>query len=217
VTDLLDLHVERPVAGGRMLARHDGHIVFVSGAIPGERVRVRVGRASRQSLWAETVEVIDPSPDRREPPCDPACGGLAFAHIRYDRQRTLKGQILADAFRRLARSPSDAPHVAGSPEVAYRLRGGCTCATAAWDSSGREATFCATPPPRASSCRRRSRRRRASPADWFARRDQAGVVPESRDRAAHLELRDQQVDDARQLLPSGPDCRLTGLSTLLRG
>ena len=109
VSDILELVIERPVAGGRMLARHDGRIVFVSGAIPGERVRARVERVSKQSWWAKTVDVLDASPDRREPACDPACGGMAFAHIRYERQRELKQQILVDAFRRLGRVQLDAP------------------------------------------------------------------------------------------------------------
>jgi 23S rRNA (uracil1939-C5)-methyltransferase len=120
--EILELEVERAVAGGHMLARHAGRIVFVSGAIPGERVRARITKSSRQSLWAETIEVLTPSSDRRDPICVPACGGLAFAHIRYDRQRALKSQILADAFRRLARMDLGAPDVAASPESGYRLR-----------------------------------------------------------------------------------------------
>jgi len=120
--EILELDVERAVAGGRMLARHAGRIVFVGGAIPGERVRARITKSSRQSLWADTIEVLTPSPDRRDPICDPACGGLAFAHIGYERQRALKSQILADAFRRLARIDLGAPEIAASPESGYRLR-----------------------------------------------------------------------------------------------
>jgi 23S rRNA (uracil1939-C5)-methyltransferase len=120
--DEIELDVERAVAGGRMLARHAGRIVFVAGAIPGERVRARVTKSSRQSLWADTTEVLQPSADRRLPVTDPACGGLAFAHIDYARQLKLKGQILADAFRRLARVDLEAPLVAPSAERGYRLR-----------------------------------------------------------------------------------------------
>ena len=112
-----------PVAGGRMLAKVDGQVVFVAGAIPGEEVTLRVTRATKHALWADVVEVVTPSPDRREPPCDQACGGLAYAHVRYERQLQLKGDVIADAFRRLAsitlKSP---PAVAGSPERGYRLR-----------------------------------------------------------------------------------------------
>ena len=122
MTEIIELDIERAVAGGFMLARHGGRVVFVSGAIPGERVRARITKSSRHSLWAETVELLEASADRREVAHDPACGGLALAHIRYDRQLALKGQILADAFRRLARLQVEPPAVLGSPETEYRLR-----------------------------------------------------------------------------------------------
>jgi 23S rRNA (uracil1939-C5)-methyltransferase len=106
-----------------MLARQEGRVVFVAGAIPGEDVIVRVTRATKQARWAEVVEVVTPSADRREPPCDPSCGALAYAHVRYERQLQLKGEVIADAFRRLAAMTLDAPpHVAASPERGYRLR-----------------------------------------------------------------------------------------------
>ena len=119
---MLELTIERPVAGGRMLARHDGRIVFVAGAIPGERVRASVERVSKNTIWARTVDVLDASADRREPAHDPACGGAAFAHIAYARQRELKQQILVDAFHRLARLEIAPPTVAASPETGYRVR-----------------------------------------------------------------------------------------------
>jgi 23S rRNA (uracil1939-C5)-methyltransferase len=119
---VLELDVERPVAGGRMLARHEGRVVLVSGAIPGERVRARVERVARDTTWATVTEVLDPSPDRREPVCDPLCGGAAFAHIRYERQRVLKAEIVADAFRRIGKTAVGPLAVEASPERGYRLR-----------------------------------------------------------------------------------------------
>jgi 23S rRNA (uracil1939-C5)-methyltransferase len=119
----IELTIDAPAAGGRMIARLDGQIVFVAGAIPGERVRARIERRQRQMLWASTIDVIEPSADRRDPSGDPACGGLAFAHIQPARQRSLKAEIVADAFRRIARQPLDRlPEVAISPERGYRLR-----------------------------------------------------------------------------------------------
>lgn len=124
MADLLTLSIERAVAGGRMLARHEGRVVLVSGAIPGERVTARVEKSSRQVAFAATVEVIDPSPARRDPICDPACGGSVYAHIDIDRQRELKAEIVADAFRRIGRMALGAPiAVLASPETGYRLRG----------------------------------------------------------------------------------------------
>ena len=113
---LVDLTIERPVAGGRMLARHDGQVVFVAGTLPGERVRARIERTQRQVAWATTVEVLEASADRREPDSDPACGGRSYAHIAYARQRQLKGEIVADAFRRLGRLPLETtPAIEPSP------------------------------------------------------------------------------------------------------
>ena len=65
--DLLTLDVEKPAAGGRMLARREGQVVLVWGTIPGERVRARVERTGKGVLYADTVEVLAASPDRRDP------------------------------------------------------------------------------------------------------------------------------------------------------
>lgn len=119
----MELTPDRPVAGGRMLARHEGRIVLVAGAIPGERVRVRVERVSRDVTFAVATEILEPSADRREPPGDPACGGADYAHIQYDRQLALKSDIIADAFRRIGKAALAGPvRVQPSPEHGYRLR-----------------------------------------------------------------------------------------------
>jgi 23S rRNA (uracil1939-C5)-methyltransferase len=115
------LDVERPVAGGRMLARHEGRVVLVAGAIPGERVAARVERVAKAVAHAETVDVLTPSPDRRAAG-DWRCGGRDYAHIAYDRQRALKAEVIVDAFRRLARLTLAPPEVTPSPEHGYRLR-----------------------------------------------------------------------------------------------
>ena len=127
---ILELTIDRPAQGGRMIARDPsagpqgaGAIVLVSGAIPGERVRARVTERRHGVAFAETIEVIEASPDRREPPFDPLCGGNLLAHISYARQLELKREMLADAFRRQARMElATLPPIAGSPETGYRMR-----------------------------------------------------------------------------------------------
>jgi 23S rRNA (uracil1939-C5)-methyltransferase len=123
VDDELSLAIEKPAAGGRMIARHEGQILFVAGAIPGERVRARVEGLRGGTAYAATTFVEEASPDRREPRADPACGGNVFAHIEYARQLELKGAILADAFVRIGKLPLEAPiPVRASPEQGYRMR-----------------------------------------------------------------------------------------------
>jgi len=105
-----------------MIARHDGAIVFVSGAIPGEVVDIEIEKVQRGTAWAATRAVVDRSPDRVDAP-DGACGGSVFAHIAYQRQRWLKSQIIDDAFRRIGRITLDGPiDVAASPVDGYRMR-----------------------------------------------------------------------------------------------
>jgi tRNA/tmRNA/rRNA uracil-C5-methylase (TrmA/RlmC/RlmD family) len=122
VAATIELDVERPVAGGRMLARHEGRIVLVSGAIPGERVRARIARTARHTVFADVVDVIAASPWRRTPFCDPRCGGSVYAHIVPEHQRTLKAAVVADAFRRLGGVTIGPPSMAGASEDGYRLR-----------------------------------------------------------------------------------------------
>jgi 23S rRNA (uracil1939-C5)-methyltransferase len=120
---IVELQIEKPAAGGRMIARHEGQVVLVLGAIPGERVRARVEKADKRLAFASTDEVLEPSPDRRDPGFDILCGGCLYAHVAYDRQRALKAELIADAFGRLGRIALDAQvAVAPSPEEGYRMR-----------------------------------------------------------------------------------------------
>ena len=100
----LELEVGSAVAGGRCLARHEGKVLLVAGALPGERVRARVTRDERRWAEAEVVEVLTPHAGRREPPCPHAaeCGGCDLQHASRDAQLAVKRDIVVDAFRRIA-------------------------------------------------------------------------------------------------------------------
>jgi 23S rRNA (uracil1939-C5)-methyltransferase len=119
----VELLVDSAASGGRMIARHEGEVLLVSGAIPGERVTAVVTRAEKRVAFADTSRVIESSPDRRSPEGDPACGGCLYAHIAYPRQLQLKADIIRDAFRRIGRIPlENVVDVAASPERGYRMR-----------------------------------------------------------------------------------------------
>jgi len=112
----LTLTVGPPANGGSCVARHEGRVVFVRYALPGERVRARVV-ADHGSYWhADAVEVIEPSADRIDPLCPIAgvdgagCCDLAFAEP--DAARRLKGAVVANQLAKLGgyqwRDESDA-------------------------------------------------------------------------------------------------------------
>jgi 23S rRNA (uracil1939-C5)-methyltransferase len=106
-----------------MLARLDGQVALVWGTMPGERVRARVERVGRGVLYADTVEVLEPAADRRECAHDWRCGGNVYAHIAYERQIRLKGEIIRETLGRIGRLPlAEPPLVVASPERGYRMR-----------------------------------------------------------------------------------------------
>jgi len=113
----LELDVTNIAHGGISVARHDGRVIFVSDAIPGERVLARITEDSKKSFWrAETLKVIAPSEHRqmhvwssasvaRDP--DDRAGGAEFGHIEIGHQRELKRQVVVDSLQRFAKV--DAP------------------------------------------------------------------------------------------------------------
>ncbi|MCX9190723.1 class I SAM-dependent RNA methyltransferase [Carbonactinospora thermoautotrophica] len=90
------------------VARHEGRVVFVRHALPGERVRAVIteGRSSGRFLRADAIEILRPAPDRVTPPCPYAgpgkCGGCDWQHATPEAQRKLKAAVVAEQLRRLA-------------------------------------------------------------------------------------------------------------------
>ncbi|SEB37270.1 tRNA/tmRNA/rRNA uracil-C5-methylase, TrmA/RlmC/RlmD family [Paramicrobacterium humi] len=109
---VLELDVTNVAHGGVFVARHEGRVVFVADAIPGEKVRARVTEAKKSFWRAETLEVLEASPQRREHVWEAAsidrdpderAGGAEFGHIELAHQRELKRQVLAAALGRFGR------------------------------------------------------------------------------------------------------------------
>ena len=104
-TDLLTLTVGPPANGGSCVARHDGRVVFVRYALPGEVVRAHVTGEKGSHWHAEAVEIVEPSADRVDSLCPIAgvdgsgCCDLAFA--RPEAARRLKGDVVANQLGRL--------------------------------------------------------------------------------------------------------------------
>ena len=112
-------------AGGAAIGRlDDGRIVFVTGAIPGERVAARIDADRRDYAAATAVDVIAASPERLDPPCpevERGCGGCDWQHMSTGAQRRWKREVVADALRRTARMPDAVVTWGGSvPPWGYR-------------------------------------------------------------------------------------------------
>jgi 23S rRNA (uracil1939-C5)-methyltransferase len=123
IGETIRLTVEKAAAGGEMLARVDGQVVLVTGAIPGEQVVARVDRIAKRVAHAKVIDIDNASPDRREAFTDPFCGGCVYSHIAYSRQLALKSDVIVDAFSRIAKiTLPTLPVVKPSPEEGYRMR-----------------------------------------------------------------------------------------------
>lgn len=107
----LRLQIEKVAHGGICVARHEGRVVFVTGAIPGELVMAEVFEdAGKAFCRASVVEVVEASPDRVPhfwKAAKRGVGGVEFGHINLERQRSLKSEVLNEAMQRMAGLETD--------------------------------------------------------------------------------------------------------------
>jgi len=120
------VQIEKLVHGGHGLA-HDGAMaVFVPRVLPGESVRVRLGRSRKGYGEGRLLEVVTASPDRVPAPCRVFghCGGCQLQHARPEIQLALKRDILAETLARLGGlTDVPVPPLVPSPEfLGYRSR-----------------------------------------------------------------------------------------------
>jgi 23S rRNA (uracil1939-C5)-methyltransferase len=102
--ELLEVEVSSLAFGGRGVARADGYVVFVEGALPGDRVRAEVTKAKRNFAEARTVELLSPGADRLADSCvhgGEPCPGAPWQGLPYESQLAAKQEQVDDALRRI--------------------------------------------------------------------------------------------------------------------
>jgi len=124
VSDLVTLEISSIAAGGDGVARHEGLVVFVPRAAPGDRVRARLvtrGRFARAVL----VGIEQAGPHRTVPACAhyerDRCGGCQLQHLTLDAQRAAKASIVRDVLRRIGKRDVPLPEVRGGAD-GFRYR-----------------------------------------------------------------------------------------------
>jgi 23S rRNA (uracil1939-C5)-methyltransferase len=121
-----ELTIDSVAHGGDGIGRIDGKAHFVPDVMPGERAEIEVTRNKRRWARGRLIRVIEPSPDRVEPPC-PAfatCGGCTWQYASYERQLEWKRDIVAGQLAHLggARDVPVLPTIAPGPQLGYRNR-----------------------------------------------------------------------------------------------
>jgi 23S rRNA (uracil1939-C5)-methyltransferase len=121
----VELRAERVTAGGDALAREpSGRVVFLTGALPGERVRARITEERRDYARAEVTTLLEAAEGRRSPPCPyvaAGCGGCSWQHVDPVLQRSLKREIVVEALTRTG-GLTDPEVVDGPPLAPWGFR-----------------------------------------------------------------------------------------------
>ncbi len=100
----LEVEIDSLAFGGRGLARCDGLVVFVSGALPGDRVRVEITKAKKRFAEARTVELLRPGAERIADRCvhdGEPCPGAPWQGLPYEQQLSQKREQVDEALRRI--------------------------------------------------------------------------------------------------------------------
>ena len=137
--DELELTVDALAFGGAGVARSDGYVVFVDGAVPGDRVRAHVGKAKRAYGHAAPLEILEPSPERIAPVADHP--GAPWQVLPYERQLEVKQEQVDEALRahrqarRASRSSRSCPRSSSGATATSSSTRSAPARTARWSAA----------------------------------------------------------------------------------
>ena len=144
--------VESVGAEGKAIAHIDGKVVFVSNAVPGDVIAVRIDKRREKYFEGTLVEIEQPSPDRLEPFCEhyKDCGGCAWQELPYPLQLKYKQQQVVDQFARIGHLPMDRvevlPILPSERTTEYRNKLEFTFSDRRWLLSGEDPSTVFDPP-----------------------------------------------------------------------
>lgn len=117
--DPLQVSIETATIDGSGVARVDGQVVFVPGALPGEGCSVRIAHVGRSAVFAQLLSVLTPSVHRVEPDCPyfPLCGGCALRHMDYEQELALKQAHVQSCLTRIGGQTISALPITGAAQT----------------------------------------------------------------------------------------------------
>lgn len=113
--EVLTLTVESFSSEAEGVCRHQGQVVFVPGALPGEQIKALIVKTQKTHAFGKLLEVMEASAERRTPPCPyyPRCGGCGTQHMSYEAELQMKRRHVQDALARIGGLDIDVPAVIG--------------------------------------------------------------------------------------------------------
>ncbi|MBF0272366.1 MAG: TRAM domain-containing protein [Magnetococcales bacterium] len=123
----VELTIEKLVPGGMGLARLEGRVVFVPGAMPGDRIRGRIESDHRHHVMVRCEAILTAGPDTVDPGCpaDGSCGGCQLRRLSASHQDAVKAGFVKEGLERIARlDPTQAlqPLIPARERDGYRRR-----------------------------------------------------------------------------------------------
>ena len=100
-----EFKIESVTSEGMGVSHIDGFCVFISGTVDGDLVKALVLKVKSGYAYAKVTQIIKPSPYRIDSPC-PAfskCGGCQLMHIDYEKQLSIKKEIIENALTRIGK------------------------------------------------------------------------------------------------------------------
>jgi 23S rRNA (uracil1939-C5)-methyltransferase len=101
----IELDIESSAFEGVSVARNEGKVYFVKGAVPGDKVIAEIHRSKNKYAECSVKDIIVPSPERIEPECEyfGVCGGCSWQNLNYASQVYWKSIHVKDAFERIGK------------------------------------------------------------------------------------------------------------------
>lgn len=139
----LELTIDNLAFGGRGVARVDGFVIFVEGALPGDQVRAVVTKARRSYAEARTLEVLEPSEKRVEPACRHfgVCGGCSWQSLAYETQLKFKQRQVSECLQHIGGLDGFVTDEALGAEPLWRYRNKVEYSFAAAEGGGLDLGF----------------------------------------------------------------------------
>ena len=123
--DFLEIEPQKLVYEGAALAKLEGYPIFIEGACPGDKLKIKITKANKNFAAAVIEEIIEPSSHRVKPfcPMHNVCGGCGWQHIDYDFQLEQKRNIVEENVKKITGEDIEVKPVIASPETrAFRSK-----------------------------------------------------------------------------------------------
>lgn len=135
-TEKIQLTIESLAFEGKGIGRHNGKVVFVRNAVPGDIVEAKITKHKKNYTEAKITRIITPSPKRTIPKCEyfGTCGGCSFQNLIYEEQLHWKRNFVIDAFERISKieTPVVLPTLPATNIFHYRNKTEFTFGTSRW-------------------------------------------------------------------------------------